>query len=274
LRIGRVSLATATLLLGLMVALANQPAETVQGAPASKKICKTVKKHGKKTKVCRSVKPKRTATPTSTATNTPTDTPTATATPTSTPTPTATPTSTPTATATPTGTSGPVHNFETHVDTAAGSNTITDLTSGVSATVSHFEEGLTDAAGTRAASGRWFQWVLVTETNNGTQPYTSSDSNFTMRVPDRLPHQITFGAAPGMPPASSGTPVPVEPVLSPTTLSPGQSTTGWIQFDLPLIRGTYELFWNENGVTNIPVAAIQLNGGSGSALVTSVQAPS
>lgn len=67
-RIGRV-LAVALALLCVGVVVSAQPRSVVHGAVVEKKSCHKVKRHGRKVRVCRQVKP--TPTPSPTPTNTP-----------------------------------------------------------------------------------------------------------------------------------------------------------------------------------------------------------
>jgi hypothetical protein len=224
----------AILCLGLVVV--GQPSLVAHGQPAAKKHCHTVKRHGKKVRVCTSVKPKPTDTPIPTATNTPV--------PTSTDTP--TPTNTPTATATATATNTPTPRFLHQHDGVA------DLLTGVLAVVSGFEYGDTDNYGLHPSSGQWYFWMVGGEENLEAGPYVSSYFNFELE--DSSNRVYTPG--PGYPSDKAG------PTMQVVTIANKQENIGWMEFTIPAHPGVYTVLWTEDGAIpgGVTVATVNISG--------------
>lgn len=241
-RLQRILVAAVTMLcLGVVIAAQRSP--IAHGQPVAKKHCHKVKKHGKKVKVCTSVKPR------------PTDTPV----PTSTPVPTATntplPTDTPTATVTPSPTNTPIPRFLHQHDAVA------DLLTGVLAATSGFTYGDTDNYGLHPPAGQWYFWMVGAEENDGSHPYVSSYFNFEIADSSNR----VYAPGPGYPSDRAG------PTMAVVTIANKQQNIGWMEFTIPAQAAVYTVLWTEDGVIPGGVAVARVNvSGTGAVKLTSL----
>jgi hypothetical protein len=224
----------------LVVVVSGQPRLVAHGQPAAKKACHNVKLHGKKVKVCTSVKPKPTATPLPTATSTATPVPTATSTPLPTDTPTATATDTPTLTDTPTATPDPSNPVcaigATRVLAHIFPNGDREQTA-----IDTLRVGKVDAASYPVTPGMIYLWLHATDSYVDTAGFglEVESSMFEFRVTDSA--GTTYDARNAdvsWPPDTSG------PRLEPVLLRDHQSNSGWVEIEIPATDAAYTLSWN------------------------------